>query len=382
MKKITFGPLYLGALFLVTSLSSCFIDEEETTTLFMSDEKYALVSQHLNLPNELPNYSNSDESNRDYQFDAKALAGRVLFYDKHLSIDNSTACESCHHQELGFADDKDFSEGINGQVTERNSIAFSATGASNSESNPYFGEDDFFGASMFWDHRASNVPDQIRETIENTIEMGMPLDELDDKLNDVDYIKLLMGIAYGEGDVNYTISSDEIVDALLKFMQSLNPSNSKFDQFLKGPSINGPNSSTVFTNMERMGHQLYMSNCSTCHGFTGGMPVFSAMNNGLGYYFGDKGDGSYRFKVPALRNVAVTGPYMHDGRFETLEMVIEHYSSGIYPTLGVPENIMPDFNLPVGGFNFTDTEKEALLQFLHTMTDESFLQDERFSSPF
>ena len=108
MKRIIFRPLYLGVLFLVTSLSSCFIDEEETTTLFLSDENYAIVSQHLNLLNELPNYSNSEEGNRDYQFDAKALAGRVLFYDKHLSIDNSTACESCHHQELGFADDKDF----------------------------------------------------------------------------------------------------------------------------------------------------------------------------------------------------------------------------------------------------------------------------------
>jgi cytochrome c peroxidase len=381
MKRIIFRPLYLGVLFLVTSLSSCFIDEEETTTLFLSDENYAIVSQHLNLPNELPNYSNSEEGNRDYQFDAKALAGRVLFYDKHLSIDNSTACESCHHQELGFADDKDFSEGINGQVTERNSIAFSATGASNSESNPYFGDEGSFGASMFWDHRASNVPDQIRETIENTIEMGMPLDELDDKLNNVDYIKVLMGVAYGAGDVSYTISSDHIVDALLKFMQSLNPSNSKFDQVLNDFSHNGLNSSVVFTNMENMGHDLYMVNCSICHGFTGGMPTFSTMNNGLGFYYGDEGNGSYKFKVPALRNVAVSGPYMHDGRFETLEEVIEHYSSGIVPVQEVP-NVMPDFGLPVGGFNFSDTEKEALLQFLHTMTDESFLQDERFSSPF
>lgn len=381
MKRIIFRPLYLGVLFLVTSLSSCFIDEEETTTLFLSDENYAIVSQHLNLPNELPNYSNSEEGNRDYQFDAKALAGRVLFYDKHLSIDNSTACESCHHQELGFADDKDFSEGINGQVTERNSIAFSATGASNSESNPYFGDEGSFGASMFWDHRASNVPDQIRETIENTIEMGMPLDELDEKLNNVDYIKVLMGVAYGAGDVSYTISSDHIVDALLKFMQSLNPSNSKFDQVLNDFSHNGLNSSAVFTNMENMGHDLYMVNCSICHGFTGGMPTFSTMNNGLGFYYGDEGDGSFKFKVPALRNVAVSGPYMHDGRFETLEEVIEHYSSGIVPVQEVP-NVMPDFGLPVGGFNFSDTEKEALLQFLHTMTDESFLQDERFSSPF
>ena len=381
MKRIIFRPLYLGALFLATSLSSCFIDEEETTTLFLSDENYAIVSQHLNLPNELPNYSNSEEGDRDYQFDAKALAGRVLFYDKHLSIDNSTACEGCHHQELGFADDKDFSEGINGQVTERNSIAFSATGASNSESNPYFGDEGSFGASMFWDHRASNVPDQIRETIENTIEMGMPLDELDEKLNNVDYIKVLMGVAYGAGDVSYTISSDHIVDALLKFMQSLNPSNSKFDQVLNDFSLNGLNSSAVFTNMENMGHDLYMVNCSICHGFTGGMPTFSTMNNGLGFYYGDEGNGSYKFKVPALRNVAVSGPYMHDGRFETLEEVIEHYSSGIVPVQEVP-NVMPDFGLPVGGFNFSDTEKEALLQFLHTMTDESFLQDERFSSPF
>ena len=145
------------ALIGIISFGSCTLDNDETTTSFFSSQEFELISNSLSMENTLPNYSSSAEENRDMLFDAKALLGRVLFYDEHLSIDNSTSCASCHDQKLGFADDKAFSEGINGQVTERNSIAFSAVGSDNSSDNPYFGGDDSFGASMFWDHRASSV---------------------------------------------------------------------------------------------------------------------------------------------------------------------------------------------------------------------------------
>jgi len=368
----------------IISFGSCTLDNDETTASFFSSQEFELISNSLSMENTLPNYSSSEEENRDMLFDAKALLGRVLFYDEHLSIDNSTSCASCHDQKLGFADDKAFSEGINGQVTERNSIAFSAVGSDNSSDNPYFGGDDSFGASMFWDHRASSVTEQLKETIENDIEMGMPLAELPGKLNELDYLQVLFKKAYSDGDPYYTIQEDDILDALLKFMQSLNPSNSKFDQFNEA-RFSGQISAVQLTVSEEQGLFLYESTCANCHGFGAGQPASRTANNGLDMIYTDSGDGNDRFKIPALRNVALSAPYMHDGRFETLEDVIEHYSSGINRTSNLSHDFSHLFSNQVGnqqGFNFTDQEKTALLQFLNTLTDESFINDVRFESPF
>ena len=383
-------PFFTVMIFGLISFNSCTIDGEETTTSFLSSQDYEVISNSLGIENELPNYSNKDESERDYEFDAKAFLGRVLFYDTHLSIDNTVSCASCHDQKLGFADDEAFSEGINGQLTERNSIAFSAVGADDSENNPYFGGEDSFGASMFWDHRASSVTEQLKETIENEVEMGMPLDQLPGKLENLDYYQILFRKAYSDESGSYAIQEDDILDALLKFMQSLNPSNSKYDQVIlsrSGFSNNNINNSVAFTSKEAIGEDIYNSKCGTCHGFGQGQPTSSTKNNGLEMAYTDLGDGDSKFKVPGLRNVALTGPYMHDGRFETLEEVVEHYSSGIrrHQNLSFSLEGSAFASNPlatVGGFDFTAEEKDALLQFLNAMTDESFINDQRFSSPF
>ena len=383
MKNQTISKI-IFALVGIISFGSCTLDNDETTTSFFSSQEFDLISNSLSLENTLPNYSSSEEENRDMLFDSKALLGRVLFYDEHLSIDNSTSCASCHDQKLGFADDKAFSEGIDGQLTERNSIAFSAVGADNSEDNPYFGSDGGFGASMFWDHRVSSVTEQLKETIENDIEMGMPLNELEDKLNTIDYYQILFRKVYSEGADSYTINQDDILDALLKFMQSLNPSNSKFDQFHKSQFSISP--TVQLTNAERRGLEIYNTSCASCHGFGQGQPAHQTENNGLDLEYSDVGDGNNRFKIPALRNIALSGPYMHDGRFETLEEVIEHYSFGIRNHENLSLNFkflfMNNPSAPIGGFQFSNDDKDALLQFLHTLTDESFINDERFSSPF
>ena len=365
--------------FAVTVFSSCILDQEEASTAFLSSDDFAIVSTNLSILNDLPNYSNSSEEMRDYAFDAKALLGRVLFHDKNLSIDNSVSCESCHHQELGFADDKAFSEGINGQFTERNSIAFSAVGSDNSEFNPYFGGDDSFGgAKMFWDHRAESVTDQLLETIENTVEMGMPMEQLIPKLQGIDYMQVLFENSYGVGNNAYRIAEEDVLDALLKFLQSMNPSNSKFDQFIESNDVfSGSNTPVVnLTSSEELGSFLFSNSCASCHGEGKQQPVGFTKNNGLDNIYEDLGAGDATFKVPALRNIALSGPYMHDGRFETLEEVIEHYSSGI------KNHPSKSFELPSGGFNFTEEEKLALLNFMNALTDESFIEDERFSDPF
>ena len=365
--------------FVVTVFSSCVLDTEEASTSFLSSDDYEIVSNSLNIPNDLPNFSNSSEEMRDYVFDAKAMLGRVLFHDKNLSIDNSVSCESCHHQAHGFADEVAFSEGINGQVTERNSIAFSAVGADNSEFNPYFGGSSFSGARMFWDHRAESVTEQLEETIENTVEMGMPMEELVTKLQGVDYMQVLFENSYGVGESEYVINKEDILDALLKFLQSMNPSNSKFDQFIDSQNVilNDPNADLVqLTNLESTGLNIYNNNCASCHGAGKQQPVSSTMNNGLDMVYEDSGAGNATFKVPALRNIALSGPYMHDGRFETLEDVIQHYSEEIKP------HPSKSFELPTGGFQFTDGEKEALIAFLQTLTDHSFVEDVKFSDPF
>lgn len=384
MKNQIFNSIVFGLITLV-SFASCTLDNDETQITFLSSEDYELVSNSLSIENDLPNFSSTNEELRDKSFDAKALVGRVLFYDKHLSGDNSVSCASCHDQKLGFADDKAFSEGIDGQLTERNSIAFSAVGADNSADNPYFGDSQASSARMFWDHRAGSVTEQLKETIENEVEMAMPLVELPGKLNNVDYLRVLFRRAYAESDPYYTIQEEDILDALLKFMQSMNPSNSKFDQFHKRNfTFNNDEPPVELTNLESTGMNLYNNKCATCHGFGLGQPTSITKNNGLDYIYEDTGDGDSKFKVPGLRNVALSAPYMHDGRFETLEEVIEHYSSGIrnHNNLSIEIRSLINPQASLSGFNFTDTEKEALLQFLNILTDDSFVNDERFSSPF
>ena len=230
----------------------------------------------------------------------------------------------------------------------------------------------------------------MKVTIENEVEMGMPLDQLPGKLENLDYYQILFRKAYPDGSGSYAIQEDDILDALLKFMQSLNPSNSKYDQVIlsrSGFANNDINTSVAFTTKEAIGEDIYNNKCGTCHGFGQGQPTSSTKNNGLDMIYTDLGDGDSKFKVPGLRNVALSGPYMHDGRFETLEEVVEHYSSGIrrHQNLSFSLEGSAFASNPlatVGGFDFTAEEKDALLQFLNAMTDESFINDQRFSSPF
>ena len=352
----------------------------------------------LNLPDPVYNYANlnlpaffnrPDVQDQDNEPDSNRLTdwgatlGRVLFYDKAMSLNNTIACASCHQQEKGFADPEAFSIGFEGELTGRNSM-----GLTNAR---YYSR-----GSFFWDERATTLEEQVLMPIQDHIEMGMTLDALTQKLNSLDYYPELFELAFGEEEV----TSKRVSLALAQFIRSMVSFQSKYDEGLMSnpPNNNRPPASfSNFTASENLGMALFFSqrtNCATCHGsinfvadtpFNNGLDLNSS-DNGIGSISGNPRDNAL-FKVNSLRNIEMTAPYMHDGRFNTLKEVIEHYNSGIQPHLNLspqlqvrgnqgPNNIQPI------RMNLTDEEKQSLVDFLKTLTDETFLNDERFNNPF
>ncbi len=301
--------------------------------------------------------------------DKGATLGRVLFYDNKLSINNKVSCGSCHLQSKAFADDKDFSIGFEGKLTERNSIAII---------NPSLCK------NLFWDSRASSALDLTLKPVQNHIEMGMEdMDFLATKLSKVDYYPDLFKDAYGSTE----ITPQKISDAVAQFLCSMTTFNSKFDK-ARSQNFNS------FTALERKGQQLFNSTklkCATCHsGITfnaelstssySSPDVKGTTNIGLDRKSKDEGKKDGEFRIPSLRNIALTAPYMHDGRFKTLEEVIDHYSKNIK----FNENL--DMKLRNGDtalkMNISDDEKVALVAFLKTLTDDTYINDPKFSDPF
>ncbi|WP_116769121.1 cytochrome-c peroxidase [Maribacter litoralis] len=401
MKKY-FVPICL----MVTILSSCSKDEYVEIT---EDEEQALVDDDTNetdvdtetdtnndlavdssilvLPDSPFNYANillpnffldNDVRNEDNTpnnnqiTDNGATLGRVLFYDNNLSRNNTISCASCHIQEHGFADPTALSTGFDGELTSRNSMGLA---------NARFYENGRF----FWDERAESLEEQTLVPIQDLVEMGMTLPELEDKLSELDYYSTLFTNAFGDE----AVSSDRIALALSQFIRSMVSYESKFDEGLAQVNDiddNFPN----FTTSENRGKQLFMSNqtrCFDCHA-TNVFVGDDARNNGLDATITDPGVGGItgnnnelgEFKVPSLRNIALTGPYMHDGRFETLEEVIEHYNSGVQNNPNLDNRLTQGNN--VRRLNLSDDDKQALVDFLNTLTDDEFVNDEKYANPF
>jgi cytochrome c peroxidase len=320
----------------------------------------------------------------------KALLGRVLFYDTRLSATGETSCESCHKQAAAFSDDVAFSSGINGAVTKRNSIALgsvptfapviSGYGSSGDEQSAQVEGD----VKFFWDERANTIKEQSEATIQDELEMGKDLHELSSELKSIEMYKILSMKAFGTTD----LTPDRITLALEKFTSSIVSMNTRFDR-LRDQEISNVFNPSFFTESELSGAQLFGQNCASCHGSEMGKPVVNVASNGLDEVYTDKGIGDRTgnsfengiFKVPFLRNVALTGPYMHDGRFNTLREVINHYSDGIQDHINLHPNLKGNNNQP-RRMNFTEDEKQALLDFLNMTTDHTMLADVRFSDPF
>jgi len=303
--------------------------------------------------------------------DAGATLGRVLFYDKRLSINNTTSCASCHQQARGFSDPRPLSVGFAGGQTARHSMGLS---------NARFYERGRF----FWDERAATLEDQVLQPIQNEVEMGMTLTRLTAKLAATDFYPALFNAAFGTTDV----TSDRISKALAQFVRSLSTYQSKYDTALAA----GPGSvNTVFTPLERQGLQLFGgplagpgpggAGCARCHEATAQI-ASQPRNNGLNATnTADAGAGGGRFKVPSLRNIAVRGTFMHDGRFSSLAQVVEFYNSGVQANPNL-DRALRDRNGNPQRLNLNQTEKDALVAFMATLTDQNFLTDTKFGNPF
>jgi cytochrome c peroxidase len=300
--------------------------------------------------------------------DAGAALGRVLFYDVRLSANNTIRCATCHQQAYSFADPRAKSRGIHGQSTDRN-----ASHLINLRYN----------RRQFWDMRAQTLEEQVLMPIQHPVEMGMDLVHLQEKLGGVAYYPDLFQAAFGSPE----ITSDKISRALSQFIRSMVSYQSKYDEGVATGFTN-------FTDSENQGKDLFFNSitrCNQCH-MTGNFFTPQAFNNGLEYPLQDSGyyhvTGNPadigKFKVPSLRNVAFTAPYMHDGRFGTLLEVINHYDHGVVAQPTLDDRVTTE--LTIGGspyqLQLSEDEKQALVDFLLTLSDSTFIIDPRFADPF
>ena len=321
---------------------------------------------------------------------AGATLGRVLFYDKKLSANGTIACASCHLQSLGFSDANTLSVGFEGDLTRRHSMGIV---------NARFYE----SGKFFWDERADTLEDQVLMPFQDSVEMGLTLSELEEIVRNQSYYPTLFQDAFGDN----TISSDRISRALAQFIRSIVSVTSQYDierSQVNSPLLDFPG----FTDQENLGKDLFFLprtldngdtiNCVGCHiteAFIrpvplSDLPTTNSVTNGLdAESTDDKGiyeatgnsDDIGKFKVPSLKNIAIRPPYMHDGRFVTLDEVIDHYSIGVQKHINLAHPLLGSDGEPVK-FNFTETEKEALIAFLNTLTDYDMISDVKYSNPF
>ncbi len=387
MKAVNLFTLLLSCIVL---FSSCLTDGGDVATIVYTPDQLQTLQKTLNLDDErvdysikLPAHMASQGASTSSIDNHKALLGRVLFYDNKLSKNDAVNCSSCHEQALAFSDDVAFSKGFEDEHTKRNSLALGAVVSFEaSYDNPGGGARSLF----FWDERAETIQEQSNLTIQDNIEMGMSFSELVPKLEVVDYYDVLFSKAFGDD----RITEDRITDALEEFVNSMVSANSKFDQGVIENHGNSFGDLPNFTEKENLGRELYSLNCSSCHGDDLVRLNRASANNGLDLVYEDKGRYDVTqssvdkgvFKVPVLRNIELTAPYMHDGRFATLEEVVDHYSDNIQAHPNLDFQLQENFSGPPIKMNFTDNEKEALVDFLKTLTDYEFIAEAKFSNPF
>jgi len=313
--------------------------------------------------------------------DRVATLGRVLFYDKRLSLNNTVSCASCHQQANGFSDPVRFSVGFNG-------VAFTSAHAMRLGNIRYYAP-----RSMFWDKRAASVEAQASQPIQNVVEMGWDaaaggIAALIAKMDATTYYRDLFNFAYGSS----AITEAGIQQALAQFERAMLATSSRWDQGYaavfnaaapnRNLNVDLPN----FTAQENRGRQIYMTGpaqggggCAACHL----PPTFSlaanSQSNGL-----DAGE-TRIFKSPSLKNIGLAGPYMHDGRFATLEQVVDFYNTGVQAGPALDNRLRQGGGGGAGGgqplqLNLNAADRAALVVFLRTLDDTSLNVDPRFSN--
>lgn len=279
----------------------------------------------------------------------KIELGRTLFYDPILSADNTISCASCHSPFNAFAHtDHDLSHGIFDSIGNRNAPALFNLA---------------WQKAFMWDGAINHLDMQALAPISHKSEMGSNINEVIKKLNE--------SKAYKESFLNAfqdsTISTAEILKALSQFQLTLVSANAKYDRVKMGKE--------VFTEQEKNGYQLFKKNCASCHSEplfsnynfeNNGLPIDPTLNDLGRYVITENENDKAKFKVPSLRNLSFTYPYMHDGRFMTLQEVINHYTSGIEHS----ETLSSQFNESI---ELSSNEKVDLISFLLTLNDKDFV---------
>lgn len=396
MKNLT---LLLLALALLTQ---CKKSEQQTFENSVQDEgllRAIEVDPYLNLPASPTLYESKFPSYLKVLGvipvpinDAKAALGRVLFYDKNLSKDRSVSCASCHKQEFAFSDNVAVSKGVEGRVGTRNAMAL----ANVAQFGSHYAKTGQNAPHLLWDNRSNNVPNQATQAFTNPNEMDISLEEVMLRVHELPYYKHLFKDVYGNSDM----TQDQMLTAIGEFVKAIGSYSSELDQSLQlnvGSDFNTTNLTTAYyspvivdpllTTEESRGRVLFVNNCTSCHSpIREFQKVFEACN-GLDMNYVDEGRGAIThagnhmglFKSPSLRNIELTAPYMHDGRFKTLEEVIDFYSEGIADHPNLHESLKRPGR---HGLGFTPAEKSQLLAFMKTMTDKNLVKDGRFSNPF
>jgi cytochrome c peroxidase len=288
--------------------------------------------------------------------------GRTLFFEKQLSINDRQSCADCHQERFGLGEHKNLSTGAEGEPGTRNAM-------------PLFNL--AWKKSFFWDGRAASLREQVLQPIQNPLEMHETLTNIIAKLQHAQYD---YAAAFTRAFGSPALTPEKIALALEQYVLVQTSFNSKFDRVQRGEA--------AFTAAEARGFALfsteydprrgqYGADCFHCHGG----PLFQSQgfaNNGLDAVFADPGRAKItgrdsdlgKFAVPSLRNLALTAPYMHDGRFQNLDQVIEHYATGVKRSATLDPNLAKH---PDGGVPLTAADKLALVAFLQTLTDEKYL---------
>lgn len=348
-----------------------------------------------NLPNYTgqtkPNYITKDNTGSNIISNAKATLGRVLFYDKHLSIDSTVACASCHIQKFAFGDTALASRGVLGGLTGRHSMRL--------VNARYSAEMKFF-----WDERAATLEQQTTKPIQDHAEMGFSgqsgrpvLNDLLTRLSALGYYQELFQFVYGDK----TITESRIQECLAQFVRSIQSFDSKYDEgriSVSSDTVDFPN----FTAQENMGKRLFMTapifdansnriaggaGCGGCHM----APEFdiapNSGNNGIIGKLNATGFDLTNTKAPSLRDIAdingnPNGPMMHTGVITTLQAAIGHYGN----INAAPNNPNLDNKLKPNGIgqklNFNAQEVNSLIAFLKTLTGKNIYSDSKWGNPF
>lgn len=388
-------------LFLFASSLVLIACESERNTDQYTDEEFELIRAELDLPKEVADYElqlgeyllepgtifptfQESSLGAKQRNNNKATLGRVLFYDQNLSQDRSVSCGSCHQADHAFSDTQQFSTGVDGVTTRRNSLALATTLSFKISYNPL---DASLPTALFsWDHSAKSLDQQVALAFTNENEMNIDDALMMDRLEEKEFYPILFEKAYGDA----AMTPIRMQSAIVEFINSISSVTSKFDAGLeKVPYFSADANFGNFTESEQLGKQLYNTNCASCHSKKHNFAVKASANNGLQMVYEDKGIGGRLnrpsdygvFKVPFLRNVEVTGPYMHDGRFATLEQVVDHYSDGLVSHPNLASELKNEDGSPKR-LHLSDSEKEALVNYLKTLTDYKLMRDPRFTDPF